>query len=189
LWVKPAAVANDSARGLIFFSSAAVNHVRLRTDIIASDQSFVLRDDLRGQVDAQAIRQQAYAEFQAELQQQHAQQQTTYIAKFAADKPYFSHIQNEVLYHVLALKGTNPELDYRELLRRAHDKALAEHPDLDPKTKERTQTQMREAKRKADEARRQQSLNVRSTVGAAPRSSGDMYSRMADIYDQIHGRH
>lgn len=141
------------------------------------------------QIDPQAIRQQAYAEFQAEQRAAQEQQLAQYISQFASDKPHLSQIEGELLHHVHGLKATSPHLPPQQILQMAYDKALAEHPNLDPKTKERTQTQMREAKRKADEARRQQSLNVRSATGAAPRSSGDMYSKMADIYDQIHGRH
>jgi hypothetical protein len=150
--------------------------------------------DLGGQpADVEQVRAQAYAEAQSQLQQHYQQQQQqqyeqqhrqteNYLLKFAADKPYFSQIENQVLYHIMALKSVDPDLDYRELLQLAHDKALAERPELDV---EKTAKAKAEARRRADEAKRLASLNVKSTTGKSPRSSKDIWGDMAATYDRL----
>jgi hypothetical protein len=46
-----------------------------------------------------------------------------------------------------------------------------------------------EAKKKADAAKRLAQLNVKSSSGSSPKAaSGDMYSEMREIYEQINGR-
>ncbi len=94
------------------------------------------------------VRNEAYqAALQRMHQQQtavHEQQASNYIEKFAEGKPYWPQIENQVLYHILALKGTNPEMDYRELLQTAHDRALSEQRDLDPRAKAKAQEELSE---------------------------------------------
>ena len=143
------------------------------------------------QVDLEQVRNEAYqAALQHMHQQQtavHEQQASNYIEKFAEGKPYWPQIENQVLYHILALKGTNPEMDYRELLQTAHDRALSEQRDLDPRAKAKAQEELSERKRKADEARRLASLNVRSNrTGATPMRRGTIEQTLEEVYDRIH---
>jgi hypothetical protein len=143
-------------------------------------------------------RQQERAAMQAELQRYHQQQQaalaqqmTGYLEKFAAEKPYWSQIENEILYHVTALRGTDPDMDYRDVLKAAVDRALKDNPGAD---KTNAQKQKAEARKKADEAKRLASLNVRSVVGKityTPKGSlaGEAMSQvMSGIYDDIQAR-
>lgn len=90
-----------------------------------------------------------------------------------------SQIEDEIEHNVFGLKARHPDWSHERILKEAHDRALASRPDLDSKT-------AADRKRRADEARRLASLNVKSKIGAAPKSTGkDMWSEMADIYDRV----
>jgi predicted chitinase len=141
-------------------------------------------------------RQQERESILAQLQQQQQQQAAAYeqqladfIGQFKADKPNWDEIESDLVYHVHALRATNPGLPPHEILKTAYDRALASRPEADPRAKESAQKELAERKRKANEAKRLASLNVKSMIGAAPKSVGkDMYAEMADIYDRVASR-
>jgi len=144
------------------------------------------------QIDLEQVRQEARQEMLQYMQQQQRvaeeQQAESYIKQFAADKEHWSAVESQVLYHILALKGTNPEMGYQKILHTAYDRALADRPELDPKAKEKAQSELQERKRRAAEAKRLASINVSSrSTGKSVPVRKDMYSEMADVYDRITG--
>jgi len=143
------------------------------------------------QIDLEQVRQEVRQEvLQQHYQQQHAaqeQQTSSYIATFAADKPYWPQIENDVMYHILAVKGTNPEMDYRDVLQVAHDRALKDRPEFDPRLKAKEATARQEAVRKAVEAKRLASLNVgsRSPGRSVNARRGSLEDTMRDVADRL----
>jgi hypothetical protein len=141
-------------------------------------------------------RQQERAAIEHELQQQHQQQRALreqqmidHIEQFAADKPYWDDIEDDISYHLIALKETMPHATGEQILQLAHDKALAGHPDLDPKAKEKAQNDLLESRRKADEAKKLASMNVGSRhIGATPVVRRSLEEDMAAVYERLHGR-
>jgi len=144
------------------------------------------------QIDLEQVRQEARQEMLQYMQQQQRaaeeQQAESYIKQFAADKEHWPAVESQVLYHILALKGTHPEMGYQKILHTAYDRALADCPELDPKAKEKAQSELQERKRRAAEAKRLASINVSSrSTGKSVPVRKDMYSEMADVYDRITG--
>lgn len=74
-------------------------------------------------------------------------------------------------------------MDFREVLQLAHDRALAEHPDLDPRVKEKEASARQEAAKKAAEAKRLASINVgsRSLGRAVSARRGSLEDTMRDV--------
>ena len=123
----------------------------------------------------------AQARQQYEMQeQQRWQAQATQLAehvnKFASDKPHWAELEPEILHHVYAARSANPEMDPRQILQTAYDKALAANPQYDVAKKS-------EIKRRADEARRIASMNVKSIGGVIARSGGKWQDDLGRIYD------
>ena len=145
------------------------------------------------QQEAQTLLQQAQQEalrsFQAQQQWEQQQQQqamaqqlTQHVERFASDKPHWADLEPEILHHVTGLRGTNPEMDPREILQTAYAKALAANPQYDVAKKS-------EIKRRADEARRLASMNVKSIGGAIARSGGKNWANdLGKIYDFVQSR-
>ena len=154
--------------------------------------------DLGGQqpADVEQIRQQAYAEAQQHLQQhyqaqqqQQAQQQwqqqahqlAEHVNRFASDKPHWAELEGEILHHVNGLRATNPEMDPREVLRTAYDKALRSESAIRQQQKGRGQeTRGRSETPRIDECQKRWLPSFRAT-------KGDVYAGMADVYDRLHG--
>ncbi|MGE5162864.1 MAG: hypothetical protein ACM3IH_02425 [Sphingobacteriales bacterium] len=140
----------------------------------------------------QQERQAIFAQLQQHQQRQAAayeQQVTDFIEAFAKEKPNWHAIEDEVHYHVLALKGTNPDMSPHEVLQRAYDRALASRPEMDPRAKESSQRELAERKRKADEARKFASLNVgmRSAGGLMSSVDKSMEQTMREVADRMMG--
>jgi hypothetical protein len=144
----------------------------------------------------QAELQRRDAEIQAQIQQQQQQQWANYtqqleqqIEQFAAARPYFGELQDEIEDNIAALKNRNPSMPPLQMLELATNKALAAHPDLDPKTKQTRAQELAERKQRAEQAKRLASLNVRGKTGATPRPvRKSMEDEMSDIYDAIVSR-
>ena len=104
------------------------------------------------QQEAQTLLQQAQQEalrsFQAQQQWEQQQQQqamaqqlTQHVERFASDKPHWAELEPEILHHVSGLRATRPEMDPRDVLQTAYDKALAGRPELDASKKGRAKAQ------------------------------------------------
>jgi hypothetical protein len=77
-----------------------------------------------------------------------------------------------------------------QILSEAHDRALREHSDLDPRQQEKSKADLAERIRKADQAKRLASMNARSriTSSASPGPvNADMTATMTGVYERIHG--
>ena len=133
----------------------------------------------------QQEREAIHAQLQQVEQQRYAATQrviTDHVERFAAERAaHWPQIENDVLYHISALRALNPQMDARDVLEQAYAKAVASRPDLNPNTKA-------EAKKRADEARRIASMNVKSIGGAIARSGGKWEDTLARTYDAIQGR-
>jgi hypothetical protein len=144
----------------------------------------------------QAIAQHAWQSAQAQFAQQQQQTQmaraqhlTSAVHNFSADKPYWGEIEGAVLGQIEAIKATEPwrlETEPMAVLKQAHDEAL-KLTGVGDKLPDRQAA----AKKKADEAKRLASLNVRSSTGRSPRNiSKDIWSseNWGDIYDRVANR-
>jgi hypothetical protein len=120
--------------------------------------------------------QQAMQQMQAERQQWHAKR-LQYIEReaenYIRDKEYWPEIEDEVLRQISAVKESNPglvEADPLAVMKEAEKRALAI-------TGVATKQSATEAKKRADEAKRHASLNVKSSAGKSPSNvSSDMWS-------------
>jgi hypothetical protein len=146
----------------------------------------------------QAELQRRDAEIQAQIQQQQQQQWAAYtqqleqrIQQFADDKPYWAKVEDSILYHVAALKRTNPNLSPLEILQMAHDKAVA-GTEYDEKSKSKAAAELAERKQRAAQAKRLASMNVgTSKVGVSPvrqhniSQGRGLENYMGELWDRI----
>jgi hypothetical protein len=141
--------------------------------------------------------QQSYATLQQQVEQQRLaiqqQQQADYAAreawlageieKYTAGKEYWPSIESEVIHQTAVLRQANPsraQLDPLGLLREAEQRALkVQGVDTDAKKR------VAETKRKADQAKRIASLNVRSRAFSSASPAGQSWEEtMAQAYDR-----
>ena len=133
--------------------------------------------------DAQQI-----AQMQQEQAQQHQQQEqhlTAAITRFADGKPYWAQIEPQVVQQIHAMKMTDPgrvQADPLGALQEAEKQALKLSGIEPPERKA-------EARKKADEAKRLASLNVRSSITSPKPSFKTMEEEMAVTYERLNGRY
>ena len=93
------------------------------------------------------------------------------IGTFAKDKPYFAELEDEITDEVRLLKGREPDLAPDEVLKRAYDRAVWKSEPvrariLDEQRKAEETKSKQEATKKAAEAKKLNSMNVRSGTSA-----------------------
>jgi DNA uptake protein ComE-like DNA-binding protein len=101
---------------------------------------------------------------QQSWQNQRQQYLQEHIMEFIKDQVHTPELEDELVRQVQAVRATNPRLfesGPMAVVKQAHSRALAIVPDADKSKAE-------EAKKKADEARRLGSLNVRSVLSKSP---------------------
>jgi hypothetical protein len=110
---------------------------------------------------------------QSQYQSQRAQWLQQEALEYLKDKEYSPEFENEIHHQVAAIRDRNPaqfEIDPMSVLREAERRAFKFTGHGDKSSAE-------EAKKKADEAKRLSSLNVKSKIGRSPSNvSGDMWS-------------
>jgi len=136
----------------------------------------------------QQVAQQVWQQFSQQMQAQdqaRSQNLAAMIEQFAQDKAYFPEIEDEMLRQINMMREADPArvmFDPMGSLQRAHDLAI-KYAGVE------TKDTKYERMRKADEAKRLASINMKSRAGNSPRSTPqDMYSEMGDIYDRLNGR-
>ena len=124
----------------------------------------------------------------AQWQQQREQQEqhlTAAINRFAEGKPYWPQIESQVVQQLFAMKMADPgrvQADPLGALKEAESLAIKLSGIELPERKA-------EAKKKADEAKRLASLNVRSSSSSPNVKFTSMEDEMASVYERLHGRH
>ena len=132
----------------------------------------------------------AYAQMQQEQVQRHQQQEqhlTAAITRFADGKPYWAQIEPHVVQQIYAMKMTDPGLvqaDPMGALQEAEKQALKLSG-----VEDRLPARQAEAKKKADEAKRLASLNVRSSITSPKPSYKTMEEEMTVTYERLNGRY
>jgi hypothetical protein len=147
---------------------------------LAHDPSLVAHQE-------QQIRQHMQQQF---AQRQHAEGMArlntvnALVAQFPEGKDYLPQLENEIANQIELLKISDPNRVINDpvgTLKEAHDRAIKATGFELPEVK-------RERMRKADEAKRLASLNVKSSTGRSPRNvSGDIWASDSweDIYDRV----
>jgi hypothetical protein len=109
----------------------------------------------------------------SQYQSQRAQWLQQQALEYLKDKEYSPEFENEIHHQVAAIRDRNPaqfEIDPMSVLREAERRAYKFTGHGDKSSAE-------EAKKKADEAKRLGSMNVKSKIGRSPSGvSGDMWS-------------
>lgn len=110
---------------------------------------------------------------------------------FAKGKDYWPDIYEDVVDQVKALVVREPNLTPEKLLEKAHERALKLRDDISSKLNEaakKAEAEKAEAekKRKADEAKKQASLNVRGT-NATPAKKGNWEDTLRETANRIYG--
>ena len=124
----------------------------------------------------------------AQWQQQRVQQEqhlSAAIARFADGKPYWPQIESQVVQQLFAMKMADPgrvQADPMGTLKEAASLAIKLSGVELPERKA-------EAKKKADEAKRLASLNVRSSSTSPRTDYKTMEEEMTSVYERLHGRH
>ena len=127
-----------------------------------------------------------YAQWHQQRQQQE-QHLTAAINRFADGKPYWAEIEPQLLQQLFALKMSDPgrvQADPMGALKEAEKLALKVSGIED-----RLPARQAEAKKKADEAKRLASLNVRSSSTSPRTDYKTMEEEMQATYERLHGRH
>ena len=133
--------------------------------------------------------QQQWVQQQQQARQQKQAQRFNWLERecesFKAEKGYWNEsFETAVLQQIEAIKATNPGrvmIDPIGVLKEAESRAIKV-------TGISTQSSMAELKKKADEAKRLASINVRSKGirGAAP-ANQSMRQTMTDVFERLHG--
>lgn len=128
-----------------------------------------------------------------EQQEQQARLQS--LAKleedFAKGKDYWNDIYDDVVDQVRSIMSREPTLSPEKVLEKAHERALKLRDDIsaklnEAKAKAEAEKAEAEKKRKADEAKKQASLNVRGTNATSPKK-GDWTATMREVADRLYG--
>lgn len=128
-----------------------------------------------------------------EQREQEARLQT--LAKleddFAKGKDYWPDIYEDVVDQVKSIMSREPSLAPEKVLEKAHERALKLRDDISSKLNEvakKAEAEKAEAekKRKADEAKKQASLNVRGT-NATPAKKGSWEDTLRETANRIYG--
>lgn len=135
-------------------------------------------------------------------EQQEAEAQRGNLAKlvedFSADKSdHWADIEADVLEQIAAIRHLEkmngmPEAPAEQVLKKAYDRAVKINEQVANKLSEATrkaeaEKAEAEKKRKADEAKRLASLNVRSKDGASPKPSGSWEDTMREVGNRLLG--
>ena len=126
----------------------------------------------------------------AQWQQQQQQQQrhlTAAINRFANSKPYWAQIEPVVIQQIAAMAAVDPGFvqgDPMGALQEAEKIALKVSGIED-----KLPARQAEARKKADEAKRLASLNVRSSSSSPRTDFSSMEEEMRATYERLHGRH
>ena len=126
----------------------------------------------------------------AQWQQQQQQQQqhlTAAINRFANSKPYWAQIESVVIQQIAAMAAVDPGFvqgDPMGALQEAEKIALKVSGIED-----KLPARQAEARKKADEAKRLASLNVRSSSSSPRTDFSSMEEEMQAVYERLHGRH
>jgi hypothetical protein len=116
------------------------------------------------------------------------------VEKFAQDKEYWPEIEDEVYHQILALKSADPQKvlsDPMATLKEAEQRAIRLKPEVQTKLEKAERTKQEadkkaEQKRKADEAKKHASLNVKSSTGSTPKASfKSLEDEMSQVYDRM----
>jgi hypothetical protein len=105
---------------------------------------------------------------------------TSAIETFSSDKPDFQALEEDILDLIPAIKARNPGLDSKTILEKAYERAVWGNPDvrakrLEADAKAQADRQAKEARERADKARRAGAINVKGDAvnGNAPKSMDD----------------
>lgn len=131
---------------------------------------------LQAQVDnLTAELKEARAERQYRAQEEANTQQTLtnkLIVDFSQDKPDFDSLEVEIVANLRTLHETNPEMQAKEKLQTAYERAQWANPKtrqalMDRQSKDLDAKRLEEARKAADEAKRMRSINITSSDGPA----------------------
>jgi DNA repair exonuclease SbcCD ATPase subunit len=105
---------------------------------------------------------------------------TSAIETFASDKPDFDKIEADIAGLIPAIKAANPGLDHKAILEQAYERAIWANPEtrarrLEADAKAQADRQAKEARERAEKAKKSASINVKGDVvnGNSPRSVDD----------------
>jgi len=111
------------------------------------------------------------------------------VESFAKDKPLWAEIEQDVVAEITALKATQPNMPKSQMLEKAYERALWANPAARQKHLEKIDADKRaEAAKKASEAKRIASMNVRTGASASTPASDakwDSDDAMSSLYDRI----
>lgn len=119
--------------------------------------------------------------------QQREQHLTAAITRFADGKPYWAQIEPQVIQQIAAMKAVDPGFvqgDPMAALKEAESIALKISG-----VEDRLPARQAQARKRADEAKRLASLNVRSTITSPRTEYKTMEEEMQSVYERLHGRH
>lgn len=114
------------------------------------------------------------------------------VDDFSKDKDYWNDIEGDVLDQIHAIRAREPDLEPKQVLEKAHDRALKLNEAVSAKLNEAKRkveeaTKATEAKKKADEAKRVASMNVKSSKGASPGPKKNWEDTMRETADRLMG--
>lgn len=112
------------------------------------------------------------------------------IEDFAKDKPDFAELENDVLIQVQAIRSAEPSLEPNAVLAKAYEAARWANPQvrtrlLDAQRQEAETKRVTEAKKKADEAKKAGSLNVKSAHGSSPARKGSWEETLREVGERL----
>jgi hypothetical protein len=124
---------------------------------------------------------------QREAEQRQAALQSE-VEAFAKANPYFNEVEADIAELIPVIRAREPGLSERQILQKAYDKAIRVNDGTFAKIEaDRKAKEAAEAKKKADEAKKVSSMNVKTGVTARP-TERDVRDLLSSTYDRIQSR-
>jgi hypothetical protein len=124
---------------------------------------------------------------QREAEQRQAALQSE-VEAFAKANPYFNEVEADIAELIPVIRAREPGLSERQILQKAYDKAIRVNDGTFAKIEaDRKAKEAAEAKKKADEAKKVSSMNVKTGVTERP-TERDVRDLLSSTYDRIQSR-
>jgi hypothetical protein len=111
------------------------------------------------------------------------------VSDFSKDKADLADIEGDFVAHISAIRQSEPDLSHEKVLEKAYEAARWANPNtrtklLAEQDKQRTEKAEAEQKKKAAEAKKVGSLNVKSTA-ASPAKKGNWEATLREVGERI----
>jgi len=130
---------------------------------------------------------------EAAAQQQHTASLAKLVEEFSKDKADFADVEEEVAAEIEVLKRRNPDLEPRQMLEQAYERALWSNPErrtrlIAQQSQKQQEAEEQRRRAEAEKAKKAGSVNVRSQPNSAPVKKASVWETMDAVAERIASR-